>query len=136
VSSTLGQDIRLFELEEAERMLPLVRTIIKGMMDDFGERQGLLESLDALQRSTTGDPGDAPDLQRDIDGLTEKLIEAAGELEALGVEFKGLELGLVDFPALRDGEIVYLCWKYGEDRIENWHSLEAGYAGRQPLERD
>lgn len=115
-------------------MLPLVRTIIKGMMDDFTERQGLLENLDALDPSK--DVGEVRDLQRDIDGLTDKLVEAAGELEELGVEFKGIELGLVDFPALRDGEIVYLCWKYGEDRIENWHSLEAGYAGRQPLERD
>lgn len=133
----LGQEIRLFELEEAERMLPLVRAIVKGMIDDYTERQSVLERLEPSGPvATQPDVAAASALQRDADTLTEKLIEASGELEDLGVEFKGIELGLVDFPALRDGEIVYLCWQYGEDRIAFWHPLETGYAGRRPIERD
>lgn len=133
---TLGQEIRLFELEEAQRMLPLVRAIVKGMMDDYMERQAVLERLERSGPESGEPDAAAGALQREADALTGKLIEAAGELEELGVEFKGVELGLVDFATLRDGEIVYLCWQYGEDRIAFWHPLETGYAGRRPIERD
>ncbi|HUP02290.1 MAG TPA: DUF2203 domain-containing protein [Gemmatimonadota bacterium] len=120
MANTLGQEIRIFELDEAERMLPLVRSIVKGMTDDHAERQAALEQGH----------------RREAEALTERLVEAAGELTELGVELKGLDPGLVDFPALKDGEIVYLCWRYGEDRIAFWHPLETGFAGRRPVERD
>ena len=126
------QSTRLFELEDAERMLPLLRSIIKGMLDDHAERQALAERLEGLK----ADDPEARALRREIEVLTAKLIEAVSEIEELGAEFKGIELGLVDFPTARDGEIVYLCWQYGEDRIEYWHPAHTGYAGRRPLERD
>jgi hypothetical protein len=134
VSSALGQGIRLFDVQDAERMLPLIRVIVKGMMDDHAERQALLDRLE-------GPPDElhtreARSLRSEIDTLTEKLSEAASELEYLGVEFKGIDLGLVDFPTMMEGELAYLCWSYGEDRIEFWHSPDGGYAGRRPLERD
>ena len=126
------QSTRLFELEDAERMLPLLRSIIKGMLDDHAERQALAERLEGLEP----DDPEARALRREIEVLTAKLIEAVSEIEELGAEFKGIELGLVDFPTARDGEIVYLCWQYGEDRIAYWHPVHSGYAGRRPLERD
>ena len=55
------------------------------------------------------------------------------EIEALGAEVKDLELGLVDFPAEREGETVLLCWRVGEDEIGYWHGLDEGFAGRRPL---
>jgi hypothetical protein len=133
VSSALGQGIRLFSVEEAERMLPLIRVIVKGMLDDHAERQGI---LDRLQGPEEGRARDGRALHAEIETLTEKLTEAAGELEELGVEFKGIDLGLVDFPTTVDGELAYYCWRYGEDRIGYWHSVDGGYAGRRPLERD
>jgi hypothetical protein len=51
----------------------------------------------------------------------------------MGVELKDIEEGLVDFRSMRDGRIVYLCWRQGEDTIAFWHELDAGFAGRQPL---
>jgi hypothetical protein len=51
----------------------------------------------------------------------------------LGCELKDLDDGLVDFPSYRQGQLIYLCWKRGEDRIEWWHTMEAGFSGRQPL---
>ncbi|HET9332847.1 MAG TPA: DUF2203 domain-containing protein [Gemmatimonadota bacterium] len=134
MSSALGQGIRLFDVQDAERMLPLIRVIVKGMMDDHAERQALLDRLegppDELQTR------EARSLRSEIDTLTEKLSEAASELENLGVEFKGIDPGLIDFPTMIEGELAYLCWSYGEDRIEYWHSPDGGYAGRRPLERD
>lgn len=124
----LEQEIRLFSRDEAERMLPLVRSIVRGMMEDHAERQALLDRLD---------PGDEVGRVRpEVDALTDRLVEGARELERLGAEFKGVELGLVDFPTLRDGQLAYLCWQYGEDRIRFWHSVETGYAGRRLLVDD
>lgn len=63
-----------------------------------------------------------------------KLASSTGELDALGVQLKDHERGLIDFPSLRDGRVVLLCWQLGEgDRLEWWHDVEAGFAGRQPL---
>ena len=56
------------------------------------------------------------------------------ELESLGVQLKDFERGLIDFPSLRDGRVVLLCWQLGEgDEVEWWHDVDAGYAGRTPL---
>ena len=55
------------------------------------------------------------------------------ELQALEIVLRDLERGLIDFPSIRDGREVYLCWEEGEERIEFWHDVESGYAGRQPL---
>ena len=54
-------------------------------------------------------------------------------LESKGCVLKGIEHGLVDFPSLRDGKEVYLCWKNPEERIEYWHDVHSGFAGRQPI---
>lgn len=133
MSSALDQTVRLFDVEEAECMLPLVRSIVGGMIDDFQERRRLLRELAAIDDDTSREE---PELRHEIDLLTEKLVEATEELANLGIECKGVEQGLVDFPSERDGKIVYLCWRYGEDRVEWWHPVEAGYAGRRRIERD
>lgn len=137
MASALGQQTRLFDLEEAERMLPLVRSIVRGMMEDWEERRRVLERLESISPDR-GDGSEEParSLHAEVDALTEKLVEAAEELAELGVEFKGIEEGLVDFPSRRGDELVYLCWKVDEDRIRWWHSLDAGYSGRRPLDRD
>jgi hypothetical protein len=62
------------------------------------------------------------------------LAESSGQLETLGVQIKDYARGLIDFPALREGRVVLLCWQMGEgDELEWWHDLETGFAGRQPL---
>jgi hypothetical protein len=58
---------------------------------------------------------------------------ALAELQEQEIVLRDLDRGLVDFPALRDGREVYLCWIEGEDEIGFWHDLDAGYGGRQPL---
>ena len=55
------------------------------------------------------------------------------EIDELGAQFKGLELGLVDFPSEIDGQFGLLCWQYGEKEITHWHALDGGFEGRQPL---
>ena len=73
---------------------------------------------------------------RSADGrrtLVEEINQRLAKLNEWGIELKGLDEGLIDFPSERDGRTVYLCWKLGEDRIEWWHELDTGFAGRQPL---
>jgi hypothetical protein len=66
--------------------------------------------------------------------LLEAFESALKQLEDLGVVLKDLTTGLVDFHSLRGEELILLCWKLGEPRVQFWHTLDAGYAGRQPLE--
>ena len=66
--------------------------------------------------------------------LLTNFSEEISELEALGVQLKDLDRGLIDFPSLRDGRVVLLCWQLGEgDELEWWHDMDAGFAGRTPL---
>jgi hypothetical protein len=62
------------------------------------------------------------------------MLEAVNKIQETGCVVKDLDTGLIDFPSLLDGQEVYLCWKVGEDRIEYWHGLHEGFAGRKPLD--
>jgi hypothetical protein len=134
--STLGQELRLFTLEEAQSMLPLVKSIVRGILEDYAILQPKAAELRELERDATAPEARArrKTLFQEVEELTARVNEALAELDALGVEFKGYEQGLVDFPARRYDEVVYLCWRYDEERIGYWHSLEGGYAGRCQLD--
>lgn len=129
---------KLFSVEEANATLPLVRAItsdLAALAADVTSRRQRLEHLMAGRDVETRDPYNdevtqmAEDLQRDA----ERLQEYVDELQALGVEPKGATEGLVDFPSMMDGQIVFLCWRLGEPEVLHWHELEAGFAGRQSL---
>jgi hypothetical protein len=66
--------------------------------------------------------------------VAEQLAQTVEEIQQTGCVVKDLDTGLVDFPSLRGGEKVYLCWKLGEERIGYWHGIEEGFAGRKPLD--
>lgn len=127
---------RHFTVEQANRMLPLIRVIVRDICSlaaEIQQRQQRLGELEA--RSGFGRYYDEErtlvieELQQDMSRL-EGYLE---ELHRLGVEFKGWE-GLVDFPAILHGREVFLCWKLGEPEVQHWHELDAGFAGRQKLE--
>lgn len=95
--------VRFFSLEEANRQLPLVRRIVKDIMEQHGQ-----ENLDDVQQ----------------------LVD---ELQELGCFFKGFQEGLVDWYSYYAGRPVFLCWKLGEPEIAYWHQVDAGFMGRQPV---
>ena len=86
----------------------------------------------ALERSATG----REVAQAEIDALKASVRAAMHEIGGLGVEIKGVRPALLDFPALRNGSEVYLCWKEGEEAITHWHPMHTGVRGRQSLEGD
>lgn len=119
-------------------MLPLVRAIVTDLSQlsrEVLERRERLSVLLQGRDNNLADPYSAElaQIEEELENDSRKLHEYVDELLDLGVEPKnGLE-GLVDFPAMIDGRLVYLCWKLGEPEIRYWHDLEAGFAGRQPL---
>ena len=121
---------RHYTLEQANAALPWVAERIERLR----EAQELLtekEARDALSEAAPGNGGGEPG-QVVSEGFL-ALRSGLAELEAMEIVLRDLDRGLIDFPALREGREVYLCWVEGEDEIAYWHELEAGYAGRQPL---
>jgi hypothetical protein len=89
------------------------------------------DAREALGEAAPGNGGGGPG--RVVSEAFLELQRSLGELQAMEVVLRDLERGLVDFPAMRDGREVYLCWEAGEDGIGFWHDTDAGYGGRQPL---
>lgn len=129
---------KLFTVEQANAILPLVRAIA---MDLAQLSREVIERRERLAVLATGRQRDARDLygaelaqvEDELEKDTECLQEYVEELRELGVEPKNGPEGLVDFPSLLDGRIVYLCWKLGEAEVQHWHEVDAGFRGRQPL---
>jgi hypothetical protein len=119
-------------------MLPLVRAIVTDLVRlsrEVVERHQRVEHLKAGRSITTGDPYDEElaQIEEELSKDRQRLHEYVEELRQLGVEPKSGVDGIVDFPAILDGEVVYLCWQYGEPEVLFWHSVDAGFAGRRPL---
>jgi hypothetical protein len=70
----------------------------------------------------------------ELEGYLKQVRESIAEIDAIGVQVKDLESGLLDFPCRVEDEVVLLCWKMGEPAIEHWHTVEAGFSGRQPVD--
>jgi hypothetical protein len=68
-----------------------------------------------------------------VGGAELELLKAVASLNGMGIQLKGPLEGLIDFPSYRDGELVELCWKLGEERVEHWHRVGEGFAGRKKL---
>jgi hypothetical protein len=126
---------RLFTVDEANALLSTVAPVLaqlRGLKEQLDETREALERLSPTMKSN-GHGVEALTLERRIAELVAGLAHGIEEIAALGIEIKDLDQGLIDFPSLRDGRVVYLCWRLGEDRIAFWHDLDAGFAGRQPL---
>ncbi|MGI9105929.1 MAG: DUF2203 domain-containing protein [Pyrinomonadaceae bacterium] len=125
--------MKLFTLSEANAMLPTVRRIAAAISRAHNEIASLQESARGAADKAMLGGGFMAEGPQYVTSLI-SLAEHSGKLEALGVQLKDYEHGLLDFPSLREGRVVLLCWQLGEgDRIEWWHDLETGFAGRQPI---
>jgi len=124
---------KFFTVDEANQTLPLVRRIVA---DIVSAHQQLLEGIDeyrAADPNVEASSARRRELEKEMQELTDRVNGFVAELEEIGAEFKGFEEGLVDFHGMLDGRAVLLCWKMGEESIEWWHELDAGYRGRQRL---
>ena len=133
---------KTFTVAEANALLPHVIPLITQLQGIHRSIQQTTQQLDdAVAKLSGGNGHPIQSLKEQIQELTshqlalvEAFQSALAQLQELGGVLKDLDLGLVDFHGLREGEVVFLCWKLGEERIRFWHTLESGYAARQPLE--
>ena len=121
---------RHYSVEQANAALPWVSERLVRIRDALGELLSP-ESTDALELLDADNGGGYPG--RAVAGATLALLAAASELQAVDVVLRDPESGLIDFPSIRAGEEVYLCWRPGEDHVAWWHDPDGGFAGRQPL---
>ena len=129
---------KTFTVDEANATLPLVRAIasdLASLSRDVIERRQRLAHLLTGRDLDPSDPygEELAQIKQQVDQDTERLKGFVNELRDLGVEPKSGPEGLVDFPSMMDGRLVYLCWKLGEQEVEFWHEIDAGFRGRQSL---
>lgn len=132
--------MKTFTLDEANGLLPVVESLLGRAISAKEEAERLEEEIQSLRQRIFLSGGMTVDVAGVARNRTEaeaqvvRAKEALGEIDAIGVQVKDLDTGLLDFPCRVDGELVLLCWRRGENRIEYWHTLEAGFRGRQPLD--
>jgi hypothetical protein len=133
---------RYFSLLEAERLLPEVEGLLRGILQlrtDYQrtemELQGLLQRI-AIAGGMIPPREKISQLKSRKDAATRGLQTSLKKLEEIGCLLKDIDIGLVDFPTLYRGNEVYLCWKLGETSIAYWHHVDAGFPGRQAIDSE
>ena len=125
--------MKTFTVQEANALLPNVRIIVGKIQRAHRQLSTYREEAKKAAEAAEQGGGGLTDGVAYAAALTALTLQLA-ELETLGVQLKDFERGLVDFPSLREGRIVLLCWQLGEgDELEWWHDVDAGFAGRTPL---
>ena len=122
---------KLFTVEEANALLPT----LKELLDELSLRRDALREkaphLEPILQATVANGGGRAGSEYGVEAY--RLHLAVARIRELGVLLKDVDMGLLDFPHERGGRVVFLCWHPPEERIEYWHEIEAGYAGRRPL---
>jgi hypothetical protein len=131
---------RTFTLAEAQRLLPILESLLKTAISS----KQLIEQVDSelqdlghrifLNGGTLVNVVEVARRKSEREKAVQRAKDAVAEIHATGVQVKDLDIGLLDFPCKVEGEIVLLCWKLGEEKIAHWHSPEEGFAGRKPID--
>ena len=129
-----------FSVASANQTLPLVRAIVSDIVELYPEVRDREERLTRITRGRSKDSRaddlyteEVEQVRQDLERDVERLQGFIDELQELGVEFKDPVMGLVDFPAKRDGKEVCLCWKLGEATVDFWHTVDGGFQAREQL---
>lgn len=126
---------KLFRVEEANAILPRLQLLMERLQRAALRLHDEMSRLARETGVTLAELSSEELLRRRPEArvLVEELDAVVHEIEGSGAHLKDIRLGLVDFPAERDGEVVYLCWQFGEPEVAFWHRPDDGFAGRQPL---
>jgi hypothetical protein len=131
---------KLFSLEEAEALLPVIRDRLARFHELSVRYDKLVKDLGVLRlMSSSGGSAGNPDVlalsdrEQEVVDLLSGIRSVNEDLLDLGCVPKSLREGLIDFFALKEDRLVFLCWRQGEDRIRAWHTLEGGFQGRKPI---
>lgn len=126
-------EARLLSLEETNRMLPLLRHIVRDIMEHWNliiGKRAELEALEKMARSVVADETKAQDVKHDLNHLIDKINHYIKEVESLGCFVEEFKRGIINFPSLYHGRKVFLCWRPDEDLVCHWHELDETFSDR------
>jgi hypothetical protein len=132
--------MKTFTLDEAQSLLPVLESLLKRAIEGKREAEEVEQGLSEIARRIYLTGGmrvnvEAVAKQRaELESLVQKARESIAEIDAIGVQVKDLETGLLDFPCRIDDQVVLLCWRMGEPAIEHWHTTDTGFKDRQPVD--
>ncbi len=127
--------MRVFTRAEASALLPGLIPNLEALREAKKEVDRLRAELERLTPTMRGNGSgaDAARIENRLAELGATIQRRIRPILAQGVLIQDIELGLIDFPAEREGRVVLLCWRLGEETIGFWHELNGGFAGRRPL---
>ncbi|HKW18421.1 MAG TPA: DUF2203 domain-containing protein [Terriglobales bacterium] len=131
---------RTFTLEEAQDLLPVLESLLRRSIDGKKLIESVDAELQAVAHSVFLNGGMSLNIlhlarrKAEREKTFQRVKDAMDEIDAIGVQVKDLDIGLLDFPCEVDGQTVLLCWKLGEKAISHWHGVTEGFAGRKPID--
>ncbi len=131
---------RTFTLEEAQDLLPVLESLLRKSIDGKKQIESIDSELQALSHRIFLNGGMSINVvhlarrRAEREKMFQRIKDAMDEIDAMGVQVKDLDIGLLDFPCEVDGQTVLLCWKLGEKGISHWHGVSEGFAGRKPID--
>lgn len=132
--------MKTFTLEEAQSLLPLLESLLKRAIESKRSAQEVETRVTELGRRIYLSGGmrvnvaEAGKMRSEMEDHLQRVRESVAEIDAIGVQVKDVDSGLLDFPCRVDDKVVLLCWRMGEPAIEHWHTVEDGFKGRRPLD--
>jgi hypothetical protein len=131
---------RTFTLDEAQDLLPVLESLLRKSIEGKKQIETIDAELQAVAHRVMLNGGMSLNVLRlarrkaEREKTFQRVKDAMDEIDAMGVQVKDLDIGLLDFPCEVDGQIVLLCWKLGEKAITHWHGVSEGFAGRKPID--
>jgi len=132
--------MKTFTLDEAQSLLPVLESLLKRAIEGKRSAQEAESGLNGLAQRIYLSGGMRVNssvvakLRSEMECHLQQVRESIAEIDAIGAQVKDLDSGLLDFPCRVDDQVVLLCWRMGEPAIEHWHTLEAGFKGRKPVD--
>jgi hypothetical protein len=131
---------RTFTLQEAQNLLPVLESLLRAAMDGKKLIEAVDNELQDLAHRVMMSGGLLVNVvhmarrKAEREKAIRRVKDTLAEINAIGVQVKDIEIGLLDFPCKVEGRIVLLCWKLGEQGITHWHTSSEGFAGRKPVD--
>jgi len=132
--------MKTFTLDEAQTLIPVLESLMKSAMESKKSAETIAEELQELSQRIFMNGGllvriaQVAKRRAQQDKAVQQVKDTLAEIDAIGVQVKDLDAGLLDFPCRLGEDIVLLCWKMGETEIKHWHTMESGFSGRQAVD--
>jgi hypothetical protein len=132
--------MKTFTLDEAQSLLPVLESLLKRAIEGKQSAEQAESGLSELARRIYLSGGMRVDtdkvakLRAEMETHVQRVRESIAEIDAIGVQVKDLDAGLLDFPCRLDDQVVLLCWRMGELAIDHWHTTDSGFKDRQPVD--